>query len=156
MKKLLLLFCLVAMFSLAANATTTGYTVSFSPYCDGMSIASYTGIIFGGYHIYPSGCGPSENLNGGGFVHAAAGYTYYTGAAFDFSDITFAVEGVNSSLQFLLQVAGTTKHTTKCGWTIYAGEDGVGNYFINEGTCTLVSRPDQIRSVAGAKATTDR
>jgi hypothetical protein len=139
MKKMLLVLCVIAFASLTASATT-GYTIAFTGYCDGMSIASYSGIIFGGNHNNANCHGAV--IHGGGFRHAAAGYTYYSGAAFDFSDpllgYTYAT---NSSLQYLLQVSGTPSHPGPCGWANYKGSDGVGNYLVHSGTCTLVSRP---------------
>lgn len=150
MKKMFLVCCFLAVACLAANATT-GYTVSFSPYCDGMSVASSTNISFGGVHINDNCAG--DFSNGGGFKHAAAGFTYYTGAAFDFSDPFFGRNGSNSSLQFLLSVAGTVAHPIHCGWTLYYGPDGVGNYLLNSGLCTIVSRP--VRQ-GGTKSTTMR
>jgi hypothetical protein len=134
MKKMFLLFCFIALASLAANAHVV--TVQFTGYCDGMYINNPSGIIFGGQHILGN-C--VNNQNGGGFVHAAAGYTYYTGVAYDFSDPLFGLDGSNSSLQYLLQVAGTVKRTTKCGWAIYYGPDGSNNYLLNYGTCSIVS-----------------
>ena len=119
-----------------------------------MQIASYTGILFGGTHINATCAG--TNTFGGGFVHAAAGYTYYTGAAFDFGDPLFGLLGTDASLQFLIQITGTVKKPGKCGWVIYEGPDGVSNYLLNSGPCTLLSRPDEIRSVAGAKSSTSR
>jgi hypothetical protein len=138
MKKMLLLLCIIAFASLTASATT-GYTVGFNGYVDSMSIATYTGAIFGGTHWNANGAG--LNTHGGGFRHAAPGFTYYTGGAFDFSDPLFGLEGSNSSLQFLLQVTGTPARPGICGWTLYYGPDGVSNYLLNLGTCTLVSRP---------------
>ena len=148
MKKMLLVCCFLAVASLAANATT-GFTVTFNGYCDGMNIANYTGIIFGGNHNNYDCAG--SVAHGGGFRHAAPGYTVYTGAAFDFMDWIFASR--NSSLQFLLQVSGTVRRPGPCGWVIYYGPDGVGNYYLNSGGCTLVSRP--VRT-GGTKSTTMR
>ena len=150
MKKMLLVCCFLAVACLAANATT-GFTVTFNGYCDGMSVANYTTISFGGNHNNDN-CG-GDISHGGGFKHAAAGYTYYTGAAFDFSDPYFGRIGTNSSLQFLLQVAGTPAKPVKCGWTLYYGPDGVANYLLNYGLCTLVSRPVRM---GGTKSTTMR
>jgi len=154
MKKMLLLLCFVALACLAASATT-GYTVTFNGYCDGMSIAKYTGIIFGGTHNFTA-CSLTDT-NGGGFRHAAAGYTVYSGAAFDFSDPFFGYEeATNSSLQYLLQVTGTVKKPGICGWANYKGDDGVSNYLIAAGYCTLVSRPLGAGEAPGLKPSTSR
>jgi len=150
MKKMLLVCCFLAVACLAANATT-GYTITFNGYCDGMNIANYTGILFGGNHNNDNCAG--DVSHGGGFRHAAAGYTVYTGAAFDFGDPLFGRSGSNSSLQILLQVTGTVKRPGICGWVIYYGPDGVSNYYLNSGACTLVSRP--VRT-GGTKASTSR
>ena len=151
MKKMLLVLCVIAFASLTASATT-GYTVTFNGYVDSMSIANYSGIIFGGTHWNANGAG--LNTHGGGFIHGAPGYTVYTGAAFDFGDPLFGLGGSNSSLQYLLQVAGSVKHPVKCGWVIYYGPDGVSNYYLNSGYCTLVSRP--LGHQQSGKVTTSR
>ena len=148
MKKMLLVLCLIAFASLTASATT-GYTVAFNGYCDGVSIANNNNVIFGGVHNLTS-C-PYNNRNGGGFKHAAAGYTYYTGAAFDFSDTFAASLGYNESQEVLINVAGTPTHPVKCGWVYYTGNDGVGNYYTNSGLCTIVSRPLSRQQVKGLK-----
>jgi hypothetical protein len=146
---MLLVLCFVAVGCLAANATT-GYTVAFTGYCDGVSIANYTGIIFGDTHNV-SACGYT-NTYGGGFRHAAAGYTYYTGAAFDVGDAFYSYElGINATYQVLLQVTGTVKKPGLCGWVYYDGPDGVSNYYDNSGTCTIVSRPSSREEVQGLK-----
>jgi hypothetical protein len=151
MKKMLLVLCVIAFASLTASATT-GFTVTFNGYCDGMSVATTTTIAFGGVHHNDNCAG--DFSNGGGFKHGAAGYTYYIGSAYDFGDPLFGREGINSSLQFLLSVAGTVTHPVHCGWTLYEGPDGVGNYLLNLGTCTIVSRP--VRQGGGTKSTTMR
>jgi hypothetical protein len=152
MKKLLLLFCFVALATLAANANVV--TVSFAPYCDGMYINNPSGPIFGGQHINATCSG--ANTNGGGFVHGAPGFTYYPNTAYDFSDPLFGLLGENSSIQFLLQVKGTVKKPVECGWVIYYGFDGSGNYLLNAGPCTIVSGVDAIKHIPGAKSTTSR
>jgi hypothetical protein len=150
MKKMLLVCCFLAVASLAANATT-GFTVTFNGYCDGMNIANFTTISFGGNHNNDNCAG--DVSHGGGFKHAAAGYTYYTGAAFDFGDPYFGRVGTNASLQILLSVAGTVKAPIHCGWVIYYGPDGVANYYLNSGLCTIVSRPVRM---GGTKSSTMR
>ena len=134
MKKMLLLFCFVAVASLAASATS--FTVSFTPYCDGMAVHNPSGISFGGTHILGN-C--VNNYYGGGFKHGATGFTYYAGSAYDFSDPLYGMEGINSSLQYLLSVTGTARRPGNCGWVIYEGPDGVGIYLLNYGTCTRVA-----------------
>lgn len=150
MKKMLLVLCVIAFASLTASATT-GYTVTFNGYCDGMNVATTTTIAFGGNHNNDNCAG--DVSHGGGFKHSAPGYTYYTGSAYDFSDPFFGRSGSNSSLQFLLSVAGTPTHPVHCGWTLYYGPDGAGNYLLNYGLCTIVSRP--VRQ-GGTKSTTMR
>lgn len=151
MKKMLLLFCFVAVASLAANASN--FTVAFTGYCDGLAVNNPAGLSFGGTHLLGD-C--VNNQFGGGFKHAAATFTYYTGSAYDFSDPLFGLQGFNSSLQFLVQVSGTVKRPGKCGWVLYYGPDGVNNYLLNLGTCTRIADAHAIVRSPGLKASTSR
>ena len=148
MKKILLVLGFLAVASFAANAAVPApYTVQFNGYCDGIYIAHLDAHAFAGVHLLGD-C--ANNFYGGGFKSAAPGWTYYTGAADQFSDPLYGIYGINASLEFLMQVSGKKK----CAWVIWEGPDGVSLYFINAGLCTKIA--DSKALVKGTKSSTGR
>jgi len=150
MKKVVLVFCFLAVSSLAASASING-TYQFDGYCDGLNIHVYGSpqTIFGGTHLMAD-C--FQDILGGGFKHGLAPvYQTGTGAVLDFSDPLFGLNGDNSSLQIILNV-----NNGQCSWVIYYGPDGVGNYVLNAGTCTKVASKAAIARRPGLKSSTQR
>jgi hypothetical protein len=144
MKKLLLVICFLALCSLGASAQT----VQFDGFCDGLQV-NPSGIVFGGTHLLGD-C--ANNFFGGGFIHTAPGFTFYPGKVYDFSDPLFGLFGINASIEFLVNIKPSKKKN--CGWVIYEGPDGVGNYFLNAGTCTKVANAKAL--LKGTKSSTNR
>jgi hypothetical protein len=150
MKKMLLVFCFLTMASVAASASING-TYQLDGFCDGINIHLY-GVpqtIFGGTHLLAD-C--VQNTLGGGFRHDLSPvYQTGTGAVLDFSDPLFGMYGENSSLQIILNV-----NHGQCSWVIYYGNDGVGNYVLNAGTCTKVANKAAMAKRPGLKSSTQR
>lgn len=148
MKKMFLIFGILALTSLCASAATTTYNFTFDGYCDGMTLNLYKPaglpkVIFGGTHNNWDCAGNFGYV--GGFKHAInAGYQPGSiGAVLDVSDPIGPYFIGPVSVQFLVN---TVYHT----WIIYEGADGVGNYYLNSGTYTNVTGPKM--KGTGAKA----
>jgi hypothetical protein len=135
MKKIFLVFAVVALASLAASATNINY--SFDGFCDAMEFTQ-TGspkVYLDGVHDY-SGCfGTSEfNVLVGGFDHTAPGNP----ALFDLFDPTY---GYLYGLPYPLEYLSLANTKLPCDWALYIDFTGTGHVLGNSGTCTYFKSP---------------